>query len=138
MHLVLEPNELLYFAGRAAILVVALLAFAVAFASWRRVVTREFRSLHEALDLARSEMLAAAVTSETHLERLAERLGGLENRLDTRSQLTAAAASSPRGYELALRLARNGSNVEEIAESSGVTRHEAQLMVRLHGPRCSA
>ena len=36
MNFIIEPNELVYFAARAIILVVALLVFALALGSWRR------------------------------------------------------------------------------------------------------
>ena len=112
-----ESNELLFFAGRAAILVVALVAFAVAFGRWRRAGTRDMQRLF-------------SVT-----EGLAEKLATLEDKLDARAQLSAATAgNAPRGYDLALRLARNGAAVGEIAETSGVTRQEAELLARLHGP----
>jgi hypothetical protein len=37
-----------------------------------------------------------------------------------------------RGYEMAIRMARGGASVEEIAESCGTTRPEARLLRRLH------
>lgn len=112
-----ESNEFVFFAGRAALLVVALIAFAVAFGRWRRAGTRDMQRL-------------LSVT-----EGLAEKLATLEDKLEARAQLSAAAAgNAPRGYELALRLARTGAAVEEIAETSGVTHQEAQLLARLHGP----
>ncbi|MEP7311457.1 MAG: DUF2802 domain-containing protein [Pseudomonadota bacterium] len=112
-----ESNEFLFFAGRAAILVVALIAFAVAFGRWRRAGARDMQHL-------------VSVT-----EGLVAKLATLEEKLDTRAQLSAAAAgNAPRGYDLALRLARNGAEAGEIAETSGVTRQEADLLARLHGP----
>lgn len=112
-----ESNEMLFFAGRAAILVVALIAFAIALGRWRRAGTRDMQRL-------------VSVT-----EGLAEKLATLEDKLDARAQLSAAAAgNAPGGYDLALRLARNGAAVGEIAETSGVTRQEAELLARLHGP----
>ena len=139
MDLVLEPNDILFFAGRSAILLVALLGFSLAFAGWRRATVRSAERLQAdlatALDLLRTSAAAHAAQAES----LAAKLETLEQRIDARAQLNAAAAAgSPRGYELALRLARNGATQDEIAESSGVTRQEAQLLVRLHGPRRSA
>jgi hypothetical protein len=138
MNFILEPNELVFFAGRAAILVIALLAFTLAFARWRRATIQGIESLQQALAQSRAEQQATASQADAMVLQLVGRLVAIENKLDTRSQLTAAAASSPRGYELALRLARNGATMEEIAESSGVTRQEATLLVRLHGPRRTA
>ena len=138
MNFILEPSELVYFAARAAILVVALLAFAVAFASWRRATTRGLAQLRSELGQAQIEARVIAEQAQSGLARLAAQLASIENKIDSRAQLTAASANGPRGYELALRLARNGTSVEEIAKSSGVTRQEAELIARLHAPRRSA
>jgi hypothetical protein len=138
MNLVLEPNDTVYFIGRAAILVFALLAFALAFTSWRRALRRDLQRLFGELEQSQAETRLLQTATAANFERLSAHLGALENKIDTRAQLTAASAGSPRGYELALRLARNGASMEEITESSGVTRQEAQLLARLHGPRRSA
>lgn len=138
MNFILEPNELVYFAGRAAILVVALLAFAWALASWRRTTNRGLARLETQLAETQTELRALTCLTQAALAQVSAQLSGIENKLDTRAQLSAASSSAPRGYELALRLARNGSGVEEIAKSSGVTRQEAELIARLHAPRRSA
>jgi hypothetical protein len=39
---------------------------------------------------------------------------------------------SPRGYDLAARLAKNGAGVEELVATCGITRHEAELLTRLN------
>jgi len=92
------------------------------------------RVIHE-LEQSRGETRTLAAATEA----LLFRIGGIENKLDTRVQAAQpAAAAAPRGYELALRLARAGSSVEDITETSGVTRREAELLARLHGPRRTA
>ena len=145
-----EPDTLLPLVVRSAILVAALLAFAVGFRRWRRQSvessTRLMTRQLEMLDVL--ESLAAAQAHQARqlqgrLEQLEQRfdlrLGQVQQRFDSRLQTAGAAASqAPRGYELALRLARAGTGEEEIASASGVTRQEAQLLVRLHGPRQSA
>ena len=139
MDLVFEPNDILFFAGRTAILLVALLAFSLAFSGWRRATLRSAERLQADLGTALERLQTFAAAQAEQADRLAARLESLEQRIDARAQLNAAAAAgAPRGYELALRLARNGATQDEIAESSGVTRQEAQLLVRLHGPRRSA
>jgi hypothetical protein len=138
MNFIIEPNELVYFAARATILVVALLVFALAFGSWRRATNRGLARLQQDLAQAQAQAQAVAALTQASLSQLAAQVAGIENKLDARAQLTAAAASGPRGYELALRLARNGTSVEEIAKSSGVTRQEAELIARLHAPRRTA
>jgi hypothetical protein len=44
-------------------------------------------------------------------------------------------AVSPRGYDIAARLARNGADAEGLIANCGLSRQEADLMVRLHGAR---
>ena len=40
--------------------------------------------------------------------------------------------AAPRGYEVAARLARNGATAEELVHTCALSRHEAELLVRLH------
>lgn len=40
--------------------------------------------------------------------------------------------AAPRGYEVAARLARNGASVDELMNTCALSRHEAELLVRLH------
>ena len=127
-----ESNEMLFFVGRAAILVVAFLTFAVVFGRWRRAGERDMQRL-----LGDVELLAQR---DPRPRRPGQRafpadLRGWPNNSRPAHSLSAAAAGNgPRGYELALRLARSGAAIEDIAETSGVTRPEAQLLARLHGP----
>jgi hypothetical protein len=129
--MVFESNEMLFFAGRAAILVIAFLTFAVIFGRWRRAGARDMQRLCSDVDALRDE-------TRNLVERISDLSSGLAQlaeKLETRAQLAAATAGNgPRGYELALRLARSGAAIEEITETSGVTRPEAQLLARLHGP----
>ena len=133
MNFFLEPSQMVFFAGRAVILVAALLAFAVVFARWRSAGERDIRRVLDELEHSRGETRTLAAATEA----LLFRIGGLETKLEARAQV-ATQAPAPRGYDLALRLARNGSSVDEILETSGVTRREAELLARLHGPRRSA
>jgi hypothetical protein len=133
MDFFVEPSQMMFFAGRAFILVAALVVFAVVFARWRSAGERDIRRVIDELERSRGETRTLAAATEA----LLFRIGGLETKLEARSQVTAQ-APAPRGYELALRLARNGSTVEEIIETSGVTRREAELLARLHGPRRTA
>lgn len=130
MDFLVEPSQMIFFAGRALILVAALLAFAVVFARWRSAGERDIRRVLDELEQSRGETRTLAAATEA----LLFRIGGLESKLEARAQL-ATPAPAPRGYELALRLARNGATVDEITETSGVTRREAELLARLHGPR---
>lgn len=40
--------------------------------------------------------------------------------------------AAPRGYEVAARLARSGATVESLMNTCALSRHEAELLVRLH------
>lgn len=129
--MILEANEMLFFAGRAAILVVAFVTLAIIFVRWRRAGEREMQSLRKDIELLRDETRGLVDL----VGRVASGISVLDERMETWAQLSAASAGNvPRGYELAMRLARNGAAVDEIAETSGVTRQEAQLLARLHGP----
>jgi hypothetical protein len=129
--MVFASNEMLFFAGRAAILVIAFLAFAIVFWRWRRASEGAAQRLLGEVEGLRAETrglveLVGGLTSA---------LAALDEKIETRAQLVAATAGNgPRGYELALRLARSGAPIEEITETSGVTRPEALLLARLHGP----
>jgi hypothetical protein len=72
---------------------------------------------------------------------LNETVSVMSARLDAFSERTEADArlaptgtvSAHRGYDLATRLARNSTPIEEIVATCGITRHEAELLVRLNG-----
>ena len=126
-----ESNEMLFFVGRAAILLVALLTLALVFGRWRRAGERDMQRVLGDIEFLRTENRALVELVGS----VSSGLASLTEKLETRAQLSAAAGSNgTRGYELALRLARSGAAVEEITETSGVTRPEAQLLARLHGP----
>jgi hypothetical protein len=121
--------DLLFFAGRAALLIVAFLAFAVAFGRWRRAGSRDMQTLMLQLDESRSETRGLADLTAG----LAAQLAALQHKLEERAQLAqATAAVNSGGIDLAVRLARQGSNIDEIVKTCGVTRQEAQLLARLH------
>jgi hypothetical protein len=41
--------------------------------------------------------------------------------------------NTARGYEIAARMARNGAGKDELIRNCGITSHEAELLVKLHG-----
>jgi hypothetical protein len=121
--LLIDETELLFFAGRAALLVIAFLAFAIAFGRWRRAGSRDMQALM-------SETRGLAERTDG----LAAQLATLLEKLDERAQLAqASAAPGGGGIDLAIRLVRQGSEIEDIVKTCGVTRQEAQLLARLHG-----
>jgi hypothetical protein len=119
-----QPDEWILFAARAALMAVTLLCFALAFASWRRSGRRDLQSV-----MAETRALSELT------QRLTTQMAAMEARLEDRRQLAQAAAGpAQRGYDLALQMARNGAEAEQIAATSGLARNEAQLLTRLHGP----
>jgi hypothetical protein len=124
-----NETDLLLFTGRAALLVIAFLAFAVAFGRWRRAGSRDMRSVMDQLDESRNETRGLAELTAG----LAAQLSALQHSLEERSQLAQATIpGNSGGIDLAVRLARQGNNVDEIVKTCGVTRNEAQLLARLH------
>ncbi|MFM1885585.1 MAG: hypothetical protein RL026_742 [Pseudomonadota bacterium] len=134
MQFMTAPDDMLFFFGRALLLVAAFLVFAVTFRRWRQAAERDMQRVLEELAQARRDTGALATATEA----LVHRVLGLEEKLEACGTLGATTVREPRGYDLALRLARSGTAPEEIAETSGVTRREAELLVRLHAPRKTA
>ena len=122
-------TDLLFFAGRAALLLVGFIGFAIAFGRWRRAGSRDMQSLMSQLDESRNETRGLAELTAG----LAVQLTALQQKLDERTQLAQASVTgNSGGIDLAVRLARQGSNVDDIVKTCGVTRNEAQLLARLH------
>jgi hypothetical protein len=115
--------------GRAVLLFGAFWVFALAFIRWRRADERATAALHAKLDRAFSELRSLHETVSV----MSARLDGMSERSEMESHR--APASSQRGYDVATRLARNGASVEELIANCGITRHEAELLARLHGAR---
>jgi Protein of unknown function (DUF2802) len=129
------PNpsiDTLLIVGRAALLVGAFWVFALAFIRWRRADERNAQVLHAQLQRAFAEIRSMHETMTV----MNARLESMGERPEADSRLApAGTAASQRGYDLATRLARNGTGVEELVTTCGVTRHEAELLTRLHGSK---
>ncbi len=129
------PNpslETLLLAGRALLLVGAFWVFAMAFSRWRRADERDNAQLQAQLERAFAEVRSlheTVIVMSARLEAMSER-SELESRL-----APAGAPGAHRGYDMAARLAKNGSGVEELIANCGISRHEAELLARLHSAR---
>ena len=122
--------EVLLIAARGVALLVALCVLAWALMRWRKTAQRDAQRLFEQTDLLTVELNALALIVRSTSERLEE----LHNRFDTQSRLGAGApAASQRGYEFATRLAKNGASAGDLITSCGISRHEAELLIRLNG-----
>jgi hypothetical protein len=132
------PNpslETVLIAGRAVLLIGAFWIFALAFTRWRRADERDSQALRDQLERAFTEMRTLHETVTV----MSARIEAMSERAETdsrRPQLPAVVASAQaRGYDLALRMAKNGSAVEELVSNCGITRHEAELLTRLHAAK---
>lgn len=129
------PNpslETILIVVRGTLLLGAFWIFALAFARWRRADAKDMQRLHVQLERAFAEVRSLHETVTV----MSARLESMSERADSDSRLApAGAANSQRGYDLAARLARNGSTAEELVASCGITRHEAELVARLHGAK---
>lgn len=127
----LPSVDLLLIAGRAVFLLFSFVIAAVAFTRWRRQAERDALHLDERLTriferLSDVEQRIAALGTSVH-----ELSGRLTEELRTAAPLPPA----PQSYEIAIRLARSGASREELMTNCGLTRQEAELIRRLHGPQ---
>jgi hypothetical protein len=128
------PNpslETLLIAGRAAMLLGAFWIFALAFSRWRRADDRSNALLQSQLERTFAEVRSLHESVAV----MSARLESMSERNDVDARRAPAGAGSQRGYDVATRMARNGADVGELISSCGVTRHEAELLVRLHSAR---
>lgn len=127
------PNpsmETVMMVSRAALLLGAFWIFALAFSRWRRADERQMQHLTAQLQRTFAEVRSLHETMavmNARMESMSERAES-----DARLVPTGAVSSQQRGYDLAARLAKNGAAVDELVASCGLTRHEAELLSRLH------
>jgi Flp pilus assembly protein TadB len=116
--------------GSAVVLVCSCALAAAAFTAWRGAARRQSEQMqaqHRALLEQLAQICARVDSTDRQVRQLGEQL----------EQSAARAASTPRaasGYQIAIRLARSGASAEELAGGCGLTRAEADLVRRLHGP----
>ncbi len=129
-------------AGRAAFLVFSFAVAAIAFTRWRRLSEREAQhtalALRQALEgIARLEQAVGELAGPVHqLESQAAARDAELTALTGRLHALARPESTPSqsSYDIAIRLARGGAQRDELVASCGLTRQEAELVARLHGP----
>jgi Protein of unknown function (DUF2802) len=126
------PNpsfETVMMVGRAVLLLGAFWIFALAFSRWRRADERQMQHLTAQLQHTFAEVRSLHETIAV----MSARLESLTERAEYDARLAPpGTGSSSRGYDLAARLAKNGAAVDELVASCGLTRHEAELLSRLH------
>lgn len=124
--------DVVLIAARALLLVGALCVFALAFIRWRRSDEASSRVLQQQLERAFGEIRSlheTVIVMNARLESMSERTE-VGARLAPASQ-----TSTQRGYDVATRLAKNGADIDELTANCGITRHEAELLIRLHGAK---
>jgi hypothetical protein len=129
------PNpslDTLLIAGRALALIGAFWIFAMAFSRWRRADERSMLALKSQLDRSQAELRALHETITVMSSRI-DSLGDRAADVEPRSAPVAKGGNGSLGYDIATRLARNGASVEELVSSCGITRHEAELLLRVQG-----
>lgn len=125
----LPSMEIVLFAARALALVLAFLGFAWAFRHWRKASERDTQRVFEQLDLILGELreLSAQVQAQ------AAQSTATNSTPDSAARFAIAPTQAgPRGYEVAVRLAKSGASREELMSNCGISRHEAELLLRLH------
>jgi hypothetical protein len=120
--------ELLLIAGRAVFLVFSFVIAAVTFTRWRRGAQRGAEQIlaQNTLVLERLAAIEERVASANF--RVAELATQLQGELRA---APAASAAQPR-YQTAIRLAREGASRDELITRCGLSRQEAELVLRVH------
>lgn len=76
----------------------------------------------------------AALRQDEEIERRMRRLERLASELSLEESGTRPATQPAPSYETAVRLVRLGAGADDVAGSCGLSRGEAELLTRLHGP----
>lgn len=108
--------------GIAALGVAILVAFGwliLASVGTRRRVQQALERMLEQLELTRCELRDHAQLIE---------------QLESRSRVQDIGAGNAKAIDAAVRMARTGASSDQLAANSGLTRQEARLLARLHGP----
>jgi hypothetical protein len=116
---------------RGAMLIGAFWIFALAFTRWRRADERDSQRLQAQFERAFAEMRSLHETVSV----MSARIEAMSERAESDSRRAPVAVGSggaQRGYDLAMRMAKNGAPVEDLVSNCGITRHEAELLSRLH------
>lgn len=129
------PNpslDVVFIVLRALLLIGALCVFALAFIRWRRNDEAVNARLQQQLDRTFAELRSLHETVAV----MGARLESMSERAEVGARLAPAGqATTQRGYDVATRLAKNGADIDELTANCGITRHEAELLVRLHGAK---
>jgi hypothetical protein len=114
---------------------VALAGYAGVLVRWRRRIETHAAAQAASVRDAQTQSLLAELRSQgVALQTVALALERLEAQLllEGRHAAPATQRGGRSAYELAIRLANSGASIDEVSASCGMSRSEAELLVRLH------
>ena len=128
--------DIMVLTARAVLLFAAFCVFALAFIRWRSADARANAQLLQQLERTFAEVRSLHETVAV----MGARLEALNENTEanTRTPPPVSSSVSPRGYDIAARLAKNGAGAEALIANCGLTKQEAELMVRLHGAKVAS
>ena len=122
--------DFLLILGRAVFLVFSFALAATTFTAWRRATRAQTEQV-----LCQGRLLLDELAGiRSTLQATAHSVTQLAERIEHPTTLAAPSAGASPGYRIAIRLARGGASSEELICGCGLTRAEAELVRRLHGP----
>ena len=120
--------ELALIAGRAVFLIFSFVLAAVTFTRWRRSAQRST----EQIVIQNSLVLQRLAAIEERVASANFRVAELATQLQGELRAAPAASDTQPRYQTAIRLAREGASRDELIASCGLSRQEAELVVRVH------
>ena len=125
------PFDVVLITGRAVFLVFCFVVAAITFTRWRRATDRTTDLFAE----QNTAVLAQLAKMEQSLQEAHEKIDALSEQKGEESRRVVAGGTSAPSYQIAIRLAKSGAVRDELMASCGLTRQEAELVLRLHGPK---
>jgi hypothetical protein len=123
----LTTFELIFAAGRAVFLVFSFILAAFTFTAWRRAT----RAQTDQVLAQTNTVLQRLAAIEARVDATKVTISELGERLERPPAVTSSGASP--GYQMAIRLAKNGASREDLMAGCGLSLAEAELVQRLHG-----
>jgi hypothetical protein len=120
--------------GRAVFLVAGFVVAASAFTRWRRAAEHSAQRFAE----QNTALAAQLAKMEQSLAEAHRKLDALTEHREGDSRRVVAGGSSAPSYQIAIRMAKSGAPRDELMASCGLTRQEAELVLRLHAPARAA
>jgi hypothetical protein len=127
----LTTFEIIFAAGRAVFLLFSFIIAAVTFTAWRRAT----RTQTDQVISQTNTVLQRLSELEARVDATKITISELGNRLERPAATPSLGSSS--GYQMAIRLAKNGASREDLMAGCGLSLAEAELVQRLHGSQGS-